>query len=268
MICRAEGLVLRGYRMSESSKVVVLYTREYGKLRLAARGARRPKSKFGASLEPITLGRYVVYRREDRDLQTLSEGDIVHAFDGVKRDYRRTVCGSAICDLVDHVTVEEDPNPSLYVAGLEALRWLESVDPSGIELPLWTFQLEAAAALGYRPQLGRCLRCGDRAPGQRVWFSASEGGLLCRRCGRGGMALNATDASLLEELQAGRAGKMDPGRLSGVNRATVRSALRSYLAYHTETRRTVKALDFMDRMLAAEGAPPPYRAERTGEEVR
>ena len=57
MIVQTEGLVLRNFRMSESSKVVIVYTRNFGKVRLVAKGARRPKSKFGASLEPLTWGR-------------------------------------------------------------------------------------------------------------------------------------------------------------------------------------------------------------------
>ena len=92
MICHTDGLVLRGFRMSESSKVVVLFSRDYGKLRLVAKGARRPKSKFGASLEPMTWGRYVFYRQDNRELQILSEGDIAHAFEAVQTTLRAHGC--------------------------------------------------------------------------------------------------------------------------------------------------------------------------------
>ena len=124
MIRRVEGLVIRGYRMSQSSKVVVLYTNEHGKLHLVAKGARRPKSKFGASLEPITWGSYVIYWRENRDLQTLSEGDILHPFWGMKQSYARTAYASAVCELLDHMTVDEDRNPLLCSVVLDSLRWM------------------------------------------------------------------------------------------------------------------------------------------------
>ena len=76
MIVRTDGLVLRTHKMTESSLVVVVYTRAWGKVKLVAKGARRPKSRFGAAFQPITLGSFVYYRKEGRDLQTASEGDI------------------------------------------------------------------------------------------------------------------------------------------------------------------------------------------------
>ena len=148
MISKTEGLVLRGYRMSESSKVVVIYTRTAGKVRVVARGARRPRSKFGASVEPITWGAYVFYSRENRELQTLSEGDILYPFEGIKRVYRRLVYASAVCDLLDRLTPEEDANSLLCSVTLETLRWMETVEEQAVELPLWYFQLKAAAGAG------------------------------------------------------------------------------------------------------------------------
>mgnify|MGYP001173540914 CR=1 FL=1 len=106
MIVRTEGLVLRTHKMGETSLVMVVFTKAWGKVRLAAKGARRPKSKFGAACQPITLGSYVFYRKEGRDLQTASEGDITYTFDVIKADYVRLGYGSAVCDLLDQMTIE------------------------------------------------------------------------------------------------------------------------------------------------------------------
>ena len=265
MICRAEGLVIRGYRMSESSKVVVLFTREYGKLRLVARGARRPKSKFGASVEPITWGNYVFYRRENRDLQTLSEGDIFYAFSGIKAAYRRTAYASAVCELLDHMTVDEDRNTMLFSVALDALKWMESIEEGAVELPLWYFQLKAAAASGYRPHLSGCVRCGERLSGPRIRFNPFLGGTLCERCGDSGMVLKGDTVRFLEQLQVGRPERIDLRTFDRIDRVEVDRALRHFLAHHVDGRRRVKSLDFLDRMLVAEGTPVPYRAMTEGE---
>lgn len=254
MIHGIEGLVIRGYRMSESSKVVVLYTHENGKLRLVAKGARRPKSKFGASLEPITLGHYVYYSRENRDLQTLSEGDIRHPFFGIKRSYRRVVFASVVCELLDHMTADEDRNPLLYSAALDSLRWMEVIPEGSLELPLWYFQLKAAAALGYRPHLSGCVQCGIRITGCRVRFSPALGGTVCDRCANSGVALNYMTLQLLEQLQVGRPDRIDISRFTEVDRMEGRNALRSFLAHHIENSRRLRALEFLDRMLASENA--------------
>ena len=268
MICRAEGLVLRGYRMSESSKVVVIYTREIGKVRLAARGARRPKSRFGASLEPITWGSYVYSRREGRDLQTLTEGDILYAFDGLKRDYRRMAHASAVCDLLDHMTADEDRNGVLCSVALESLRWTESVGAEAIELPLWYFQLKAASALGYRPHLSGCVRCGTRLPDSGIRFSAVEGGTVCAQCGSNGSPLDKPTVAYLEHIQTGRPDRIDTDVFERIDREKVRGLLRTYLDYHLESRRRIRSLDFLDRMMAADGADTTYADGDARKEVR
>ncbi|MDP6777850.1 MAG: DNA repair protein RecO [Candidatus Latescibacteria bacterium] len=268
MICRAEGLVLRGYRMSGSSKVVVIYTRESGKLRLAARGARRPKSRFGASLEPITWGSYVYSRREGRDLQTLTEGDILYAFGGLKRDYRRMAHASAVCDLLDHMTAEEDRNGVLCSVALESLRWIESVADASVELPLWYFQLKAASALGYRPHLSGCVRCGSRLEDSGIRFSPVEGGTVCGHCGSSGSPLDRPTVTYLEQIQTGRPDRIDVEPFGRVDRGKVRGMLRTYLDYHVEARRRIRSLDFLDRMLAADGSEATYTVGDDKNEAR
>ncbi len=70
------AVVSKTMRMSNSSKLVTLITEKYGLIKVIAKGARRPKSKFGASLEPVTLSDCIYYHRESRDLQTLSSSEI------------------------------------------------------------------------------------------------------------------------------------------------------------------------------------------------
>jgi len=264
VICRTEGLVLKGYRMSESSRVVVLFTRDQGKLRLAARGARRPKSKFGASLEAITWGSYVYYTQENRDLQTLSEGDIITPFGGLKKDYRKIVFASAVCDLLDHLTADNDENALLCSVTLDSLRWMESIQSAAIELPLWYFQLKAASALGYRPHLSGCVQCGQRLSGNEVRFSPEHGGTVCGSCGYGGMVVKMNTVLYLESLQVNTPDRIDVEGFLRADRAEGQRILKRFLDYHIDSRKQVKALDFLDRMLAAEGTPEPYQGSEQG----
>lgn len=252
MIFRAEGLVLRGYRMSDSSKLVVLFTREYGKLKLAARGARRPKSKFGASLEPMTLGHYIFYKRENREIQTLSEGDIADAFELVKQQYARMAAGSAICELLDHMTEDEDRNPLLFSVALDALRWVGVVPEMALDVPVWYFQLKAAGALGYRPHLSGCVRCGNRLAGMRVGFNPALGGTLCEAHAAEGVPIARATIDFLEFLQVGHSERIDLMPVTGWDRTEINRALRSFLDQHIALRYRPKAMDFFDRLRAAD----------------
>ena len=258
MICRSEGLVVRGYRMSESSKVAVVFTRDNGKVRLAAKGARRPKSKFGASLEPITRGIYVYYRRENRDLQTLSDGDILDPYPGIKQDYGRLAYASAVCDLLDAMTVEEDRNPLLYSVAVDSLKWVETAPRVAAEAPLWYFQLRAASALGYRPHLSGCVRCGSRISGAKVRFNPSLGGVLCSRCGAQGQPLARRTIDFLEHLQTHVPANVDLSGFAEEIRIEARRMLRTFLDYHMPNRGRLRAFDFLDRVMAAEGPASGY----------
>ena len=260
MICQTDGLVLRGFRMSESSKVVVLFSRDFGKLRLVAKGARRPKSKFGASLEPMTWGRYVFYRRENRDLQTLTEGDIAHAFEPVKKHYGRMAAGSVICELIDHMTEDEDRNPLLFSIALESLQWVGAIAETDLDVPVWYFQIRAAGALGYRPHLSGCVQCGVRLEGQRLGFSPGLGGTLCAAHAGLGMAVKANTIDFMAHLQVGRPDRIDLTHVQEVERSEVTQVLRAFLNQHIASRYRPKALEFFERLRAAE-QPTPYRAE-------
>ena len=247
MIVRTEGLVLRTHKMGETSLVVVVFTKAWGKVRLAAKGARRPKSKFGAACQPITLGSYVFYRKEGRDLQTASEGAITYTFDVIKADYVRLGYGSAVCDLLDQMTIEDDPNAFLMGITLDCLRWLEEVPPEKLELPLWYFQIKAAGCLGYRPHLSGCAATGERLGGSRAWFSPEDGGTVKQRTDGVGVWLDGESIAFLEHLQTHTPDRIDTEAFDRIDRNPCRLAIRLFLKYHLGDRRP-KSFDYLNKL--------------------
>jgi DNA repair protein RecO (recombination protein O) len=259
MILRTEGIVLRTFRMTDSSRIAVLYTRLLGKVRAVARGARKPRSKFGASLEPFTEGAYIVYHKEGRELQTLSEGDILRAFDDVKSDLDRVLQASAISELTDAVTAAEDPNPALYDALGTALACLGRLSPERSETALWFYEVRAAGALGYRPSFDRCVSCGKAWQRGRAGFSPRAGGLVCSRCQREpGSVIDLTESAVrgLGELQSAEAPDVPAVEIPEADRAHVRRALRLFVEYHTEGRRPLRSLSVGDQMRERPGSAP------------
>jgi DNA repair protein RecO (recombination protein O) len=248
MIVRTDGLVLRTHKMTETSLVVVLYTKQWGKVRLAAKGARRPKSRFGAAFQPLTLGSYVYYRKEGRDLQTASEGDIHHTFDGIKADYLRLGYGSAVCDLLDQMTAEEDPNAFLLSITLDTLRWMEQLTSEYLELPLWYFQLKAAGCLGYRPHLSGCAVTGSRLEGPRAWFSPEHGGTVGQRTEGPGIWLDSETLTYMEHLQTHTPDRIDQTAFDRVDRGQCGQAIRLFLDYHLGDRRP-KSFIYLEKLM-------------------
>ena len=182
-IVKTRAVVVRTRRMGETSKLATLYSEEFGKLKVVAKGARRPKSRFGAALEVMTEVQAVCYLRDDRDLQTLSECDVLQSFPALLRDFRRMSFASAACESVDRITIEQEPNQRLYRCLTGVLTALEEVDPQQIESLFWYFQLRLAEALGYRPELSGCVSCNAALVDcEAPYFSAALGGALCGDC--------------------------------------------------------------------------------------
>ena len=248
MIIRTDGLVLRTHKMTETSLVVMVYTRAWGKVRLAAKGARRPKSRFGAAFQPLTLGSYVYYRKEGRDLQTASEGDIHHTFEVIKSDYIRLGYGSAVCDLLDQMTAEEDPNAFLLSITLDTLKWMERLPAAYLELPLWYFQIKASGCLGYRPHLSGCAMTGARLEGPRAWFSPEHGGTVAQRTDGHGVWLDRESIAFLEHLQTHTPDRIDSAGFDRVDRAQSRQAIRQFLDYHLGDR-LPKSFIYLEKLM-------------------
>ena len=184
-LAKSQAIVLRVRRMGETSKLVTLYTEDYGKVKVVAKGARKPKSKFGAALELMTETQVVFYLRDDRELQTLSDCDVTRTHPGLLSVLQRLSYGSAVCELVDRLTIEgEGKNRRLYRCLAGVLGGLEEVEPAQVESLFLYFQLRVAEALGYRPELGHCVSCLSPMAGRPLWFSPELGGGLCPPCGR------------------------------------------------------------------------------------
>jgi len=250
-LCKTEAVVLRSIKWSETSRIVTLYTLGFGKLKVVAKGARRPKSQFGASLEPITHSAVVFYRKEGRDLHTLSQCDLIAAFPKIKSDLSTLTYASAVCELMDRLITGEDPNRPLFRALVETLGGIEGGAAADAEKFLWRFQLHLAAFLGYRPEFGTCVRCGAALEGAKVAFSFALGGTLCERCAGEGAKrhlIHMGTAKFLFHLQRAHPDRVRALKHSSWLAEEIRPLLKKFLATHTEDHRGLRSLDFLEQV--------------------
>ncbi len=166
-IIRTEAVVLRSIDYGETSQIVTLFTRKKGKLGVMAKGARRPKSSFGATLQPMAYTQVVFYYKPTRTLQTLSESSHVESFHRLRRDLTPITLGLRIVELVDALMETEDAQPEVFALLVRALRRLNAREPRAANL--WPYvQLQLAQILGVAPAVER----------ERVEAVTDEGGLL------------------------------------------------------------------------------------------
>jgi len=196
-IVEVDALVLRTFRLGETSLIVSLLTGEHGQMRCVAKGARNPKSRFGSSLMPGVRLRAVVYRKLSRDLQLLSKTDIVRAWPSLWEDPERFVALSSVLEFLDRAAYGEAGDPALLDLACDTLDAMSGAPVPLLEPLLRGFEVQACDRLGYAPELSACLEC--RRPLQEGGlFHPVRGGLLCGApCGREGGAFRISERARL-----------------------------------------------------------------------
>jgi DNA repair protein RecO (recombination protein O) len=192
---RDTGVVLRTYRLGEADRIVVVMTARHGKVRAVAKGVRKPKSRFGGRVEPLSHASFLFY--EGRSLDIVSQAESIDHFRVVREDLDRLTAGVALLEVVDQVAQEKEPDTRLYQILLGALRAL-AARPSPLLVP--AFFWKVLAAEGVRPELEACVSCGAAEP--LVAFDLDEGGVLCRTCRRG-TAISPAAVALLRGILGG-----------------------------------------------------------------
>jgi len=200
---RDEGVVLRVQKLGEADRIITILTRRHGRVRAVAKGVRRTRSKFGASVEPfshVDLQLYAGRGLGDR-LDIVVQAESLTSYgSALVSDYGRYTAGTAVLETAERLTAEErEPSLRLFLLVVGALRALSERDPS---LVLDAFLLRAMSVAGYAPALADCARCGT--PGPHRAFSIPAGGTVCPACRPAGAASPAPAAlQLMLDLLTG-----------------------------------------------------------------
>jgi len=196
------AVCIRSHDYSETSQVVTLFTRAHGKIRALAKGARRPKSKFGQAIEVLTAAT-VLFSLPPRDsaLATLAEFDLSEPFPLLRRRLLALHCAQYAADLLARFTEELDPHERLYDAFYALLDGLQHAPD--VAILLVRFQLALLDGVGLTPIWDHCCICrGPLGSCGPIYFSSSSGGMLCRDCEPAVMDKRFVDAKALALLQA------------------------------------------------------------------
>lgn len=191
MFVKSEGIVIRTTDYGETNKVVTIYTREFGKVGVMARGANKPNSRLSAVTQLFTYGNFLY--QKSSGLGSLNQGDILESFRGIKEDIFLTAYASYIVELLDKGTEDRDRNPFLFEHLYQTLLLLnEGMDP---EILTNIFEVKMLNVLGLYPELNQCAICQKKDGKFR--FSLRENGLICHRCaGRDPYSLEVSERAL------------------------------------------------------------------------
>jgi DNA repair protein RecO (recombination protein O) len=228
------ALVLRVVEWSETSSIVTLFSRDFGKIRGLAKGARRPKGPFESALDLLSTCQVVFLRKTSDALDLLTEAKLQRRFRPRAGELPCLYAGYYVAELLNDLTNDYDPHAELFDAAEQTLLEL-SGGTLAAPLAVLRFELAALTILGHLPSLDACVECGkpvDRAG--RIPFGLLAGGVLCRDCRPGKPQVVSLSPAGLEILaqyadfasDAWRSRNFDRGPLG-----EVRGLLNNYIAH-------------------------------------
>jgi DNA repair protein RecO (recombination protein O) len=177
---KTPAIILHALPYGEADQIVTLYTLDFGKIKGIAKGAKRSRKRFGNRLEIGSYVRMTYFEKERPGLVRLSNCDLIRPFAGLREDIHKLAWASYFIELVDGMTAEKIENKALFRL---LAAFLSLVDRGILKDEIQrVFEVRLFSCLGYGPQLEHCIRCQRKLVGEKFFFSARGGGILCASC--------------------------------------------------------------------------------------
>ncbi len=238
------AVVLNSREMRDAHRILTLFSKQQGKIRVMAHGVTKPTSRKRGAVQPFSVTDFLL--RQGRDMDSISECEGREFFPGLWTDLDKLLYAGHIAELVDALTMDGNPHESLFVNIMNTLRELDkTADP---ELVARWFELRLMALLGYLPDLTGCVNCGGEVNGLKVNFSAQAGGLVCASCAFGveSVSCNRGTVAVMDTLLNWDIDKINRLRVTQPARSQMYSIMREYLQWHME--KQSRSMQFMDKL--------------------
>lgn len=247
-LVETQAIVLQTYKLADADKIVLCMTEKVGLVRGVARGARRLKSKFGASLEPFTLIQLTFFEKETRELVTFKGAEIVKSYFDAAGNGQAFEGLVYLLELVKEFALPNQADEKLFKMLRACVDFLaqnpSEAGAASAYAELWTLKLT-----GFLPEFKSCGVCGttldDSYRGQR--FISHEGVLWCQVCANSGAQALGGEAY---------------GLLSSTRRTGPAEWAKKYSTANEESRRVVSETSRRLVRRALEREPRAGRASR------
>lgn len=230
---KVEAVVLRHSDWGEADRYLVLFSREGGKLRAVAKGARKLASRKAGHLEPFTCVTLMLAR--GHDFWIVTQAQTVEAYLPLRDDLARTGYAAYVVELLDRFSYEEGENQSLYRLLRDTLQRL--AEETDLPPVVRYYEVRLLDLAGFRPELFHCVGCGKKIQPIDQFFSAGEGGVMCPQCGpkaRHARPVSMTALKYLRHYQRSTYSEAKRAGLPQGVRGELEALMQYYLTYLLE----------------------------------
>jgi DNA repair protein RecO (recombination protein O) len=252
---KTEAIVLRGMDLGEADRVLTVLTPQLGKLRIIAKGIRKPRSRLGGGLEPFSDVHLVLAVGRTFDVVTQVALEDPHL--GLRNDLHSTAAAWYLVELADRFCEGAADSHAAFLLLAQGLSALDAApDEVGRETVARWFELALLDAMGFRPELSRCLECGAEIGPEGNVYSAPGGGVLgpeCTDAALGGGPIGSEALKVMRHLQRTPLVDVLRLRLSPSTHREVERLLHATVSAVLE--RELRSRDFLEEVAAREAAP-------------
>lgn len=238
MITDTEGIILRQTKIANGRRMIVLFSRKFGKISAGSNINEKGRSKSALAMRPFTYGRYELYRKGR--FYNINGAETLKSYYSIGEDVDKYMSASYCLELADKLLAEEQSAEGLFDLTVEVLALLEKRNQR-YDTPVLAYELKALKQLGYMPQLDKCVKCGKE--GDPAAFSVSDGGILCTDCRKYTEKsdndsliydINFVIVNIMKFLLDNPLESLEKLALEEDKATVVRTVIREYIRYHLD----------------------------------
>ena len=246
MIYETQALILNTHKYGDTSIICSLFTKDYGKISIISKGARKIKNPNQAILQPLNFIDLNFYFKPQRNIQILKEASINKHFFNIKKSYQKFLYSFHIIDIINQICKVENPNHIIFRLSKKILKYINQNNEKLIPIYFIFFLLQLLKYLGYQPILNHCNICNQNLISGIYCFNTGQ--LICNNCNNqpSSIKINSIELQLLNNLYSTHIKKINIINIQ-CNMNSAQKYLISYLSFHLIDITKMKSLGLINK---------------------
>ena len=174
-----KGIVLKSIDYGDKDRIVTIFSLEHGRVNGILKGVKKLTAKMKFASQPFCYAEFKLVGKSE--LYTVAGASEIDSFFDITQNYAKMVCGSAMLEMTNNVSIFGEPNKVLFDALVVCLKALAFTDIAP-DIVLMRFALGVFKVSGYQMNLLTCRNCGKSLNTDKVVFDADLGEFVCIKC--------------------------------------------------------------------------------------
>lgn len=251
MIVKTEAVILNTFKYGESSKIVTLFTKDYGKIKGIAKGSRKPKNKFGSALDPLSYSAINYYYKPNTELYLLSEAEHIASLRKILDSYTHLMIGLMIVESVNVTQDNHDPNPEIFHLLTDTIIRLNELPENPFSL-LYLFLIDLSEIIGFAldfSEINQILNVQKCNENQKIIFSFDNGAFTMSQTGNSLFAFNNRTVQFINNLTILPLEEILKLKTDNLVINELNEFFNQYFSYHLDRKNSFKTLRLFKTIL-------------------